>query len=139
MGGGPAGAFTASVLSRDGFEVTLLEAARFPRYVCGVPVYKVDDLTTTFQLSCWSEHFHMFCLRCSHPDPFEGESMLASLRPLLRYIDAEDKITQHGFVEKVNAHLGMRGSHRAEPARPQHGPSTAWRRRQVQSVQAGRL
>ncbi|MCB5179816.1 NAD(P)/FAD-dependent oxidoreductase [Streptomyces antimicrobicus] len=35
VGGGPAGATTAALLAREGFAVTLLEKARFPRYHIG--------------------------------------------------------------------------------------------------------
>ncbi|KAG1812373.1 putative halogenase [Suillus variegatus] len=35
VGGGPAGSYAAAVLAREGFEVTLLEAANFPRYHIG--------------------------------------------------------------------------------------------------------
>ncbi|KAG2342279.1 FAD/NAD(P)-binding domain-containing protein [Suillus weaverae] len=35
VGGGPAGSYAAAALAREGFEVTLLEAAHFPRYHIG--------------------------------------------------------------------------------------------------------
>ncbi|KAG2366743.1 hypothetical protein BDR07DRAFT_1449238 [Suillus spraguei] len=35
IGGGPSGSYAASALSREGFEVVLLEAAQFPRYHIG--------------------------------------------------------------------------------------------------------
>ncbi|KAJ3736571.1 putative halogenase [Lentinula guzmanii] len=35
IGGGPAGAYTASVLAREGFQVTVLEKDHFPRYHVG--------------------------------------------------------------------------------------------------------
>ncbi|KAG1901077.1 putative halogenase [Suillus fuscotomentosus] len=35
VGGGPAGSYAAAALAREGFEVTLLEAAKFPRYHIG--------------------------------------------------------------------------------------------------------
>ncbi|KAF9258005.1 FAD/NAD-binding domain-containing protein, partial [Marasmius fiardii PR-910] len=35
IGGGPAGSYAATVLVREGFDVTLLEAAQFPRYHVG--------------------------------------------------------------------------------------------------------
>ena len=35
IGGGPGGATAATLLARDGFDVTLLEASRFPRYHIG--------------------------------------------------------------------------------------------------------
>ncbi|KAJ7479299.1 putative halogenase [Mycena latifolia] len=66
IGGGPAGAYAASALAREGFNVTVLEKEHFPRY-------------------------HI------------GESMLPSCRPFLRFIDAEEKVVQHGFTVKVGA------------------------------------
>ncbi|KAG2068033.1 hypothetical protein BDR04DRAFT_1120073 [Suillus decipiens] len=35
IGGGPAGSYAAAALAREGFGVTLLEAANFPRYHIG--------------------------------------------------------------------------------------------------------
>ncbi|KAG0702265.1 putative halogenase [Suillus ampliporus] len=35
VGGGPAGSYAAAALAREGFEVTLLEATKFPRYHIG--------------------------------------------------------------------------------------------------------
>lgn len=35
VSGGPAGSYAAAALAREGFEVTLLEAANFPRYHIG--------------------------------------------------------------------------------------------------------
>jgi flavin-dependent dehydrogenase len=32
VGGGPGGSYAAAVLARDGIDVVLLEASRFPRY-----------------------------------------------------------------------------------------------------------
>ncbi|TEB26483.1 FAD/NAD(P)-binding domain-containing protein [Coprinellus micaceus] len=66
VGGGPGGSYAASVLAREGIQVTLLEAAKFPRY-------------------------HI------------GESMLPSLKLFLRYIDAEQKVKDHGFCVKPGA------------------------------------
>ncbi|KAJ2923818.1 hypothetical protein H1R20_g13275, partial [Candolleomyces eurysporus] len=66
IGGGPGGSYAASVLAREGIEVTLLEATKFPRY-------------------------HI------------GESMLPSLKLFLRYIDAEEKVKNHGFCVKPGA------------------------------------
>jgi hypothetical protein len=31
-----------------------------------------------------------------------GESLIPSVRRFLRFIDADDKVTQHGFVVKVS-------------------------------------
>ncbi len=66
IGGGPAGSYTACCLAREGIDVVLLEADKFPRY-------------------------HI------------GESLLASMRPLLNFIDLCDKFDAHGFVKKVGA------------------------------------
>jgi flavin-dependent dehydrogenase len=35
VGGGPAGSYAASVLARQGIDVTILEGAKFPRYHIG--------------------------------------------------------------------------------------------------------
>ncbi|KAF9476349.1 FAD binding domain-containing protein [Pholiota conissans] len=63
IGGGPAGSYAAAALAREGIEVTLLEASKFPRY-------------------------HI------------GESLIPSVRHYLRYIDAEEKMVNHGFIRK---------------------------------------
>ncbi|KAF9451401.1 FAD/NAD(P)-binding domain-containing protein [Macrolepiota fuliginosa MF-IS2] len=66
IGGGPAGAYAASALAREGIEATVLEAAKFPRY-------------------------HI------------GESMLPSLIPFMRFIDAEEKLRAAKFAQKRGA------------------------------------
>ncbi|KXN91083.1 Tryptophan 2-halogenase, partial [Leucoagaricus sp. SymC.cos] len=63
IGGGPAGSYAASALAREGINVTLLEASKFPRY-------------------------HV------------GESLIPSVRHYLRFIGAEDKLANYGFVRK---------------------------------------
>ncbi|KAF5351714.1 hypothetical protein D9756_007522 [Leucocoprinus leucothites] len=63
IGGGPAGSYAASALAREGINVTLLEASKFPRY-------------------------HI------------GESLIPSVRHYLRFIGAEDKLANYGFVRK---------------------------------------
>ncbi|TFK23672.1 FAD binding domain-containing protein [Coprinopsis marcescibilis] len=63
IGGGPAGAYAASALAREGIEVTLLEASKFPRY-------------------------HI------------GESLIPSVRHYLRFIGAEEKLANQGFIRK---------------------------------------
>ncbi|KAG0650220.1 Flavin-dependent halogenase [Hyphodiscus hymeniophilus] len=66
IGGGPGGSYSASVLAREGVDVVLLDAEKFPRY-------------------------HI------------GESMLASMRFFLRFIDLEDTFDRHGFEKKYGA------------------------------------
>ncbi|KAH6692166.1 hypothetical protein BKA61DRAFT_584771 [Leptodontidium sp. MPI-SDFR-AT-0119] len=66
IGGGPAGSYAASLLAREGVDVVLLEAEKFPRY-------------------------HV------------GESMLASMRFFLRFIDLEKTFDDHGFEKKFGA------------------------------------
>ncbi|KAJ7215671.1 hypothetical protein B0H12DRAFT_1241973 [Mycena haematopus] len=73
IGGGPAGAYTAAALAREGFSVTVLEKDHFPRY-------------------------HI------------GESLLASCRPFLRFIDADEKVASHGFALKVGAAVKLNRS-----------------------------
>ncbi|KAF9783765.1 FAD/NAD(P)-binding domain-containing protein [Thelephora terrestris] len=63
IGGGPAGSYAAAALAREGFNVVLLEASKFPRY-------------------------HI------------GESLIPSVRHYLRFIDAEEKVANHGFATK---------------------------------------
>ncbi|KAK3906045.1 tryptophan 2-halogenase [Staphylotrichum tortipilum] len=64
VGGGPAGSYAASALAREGVDVVVLEAEKFPRY-------------------------HI------------GESMLASMRHFLRFIDLEKTFDSYGFTRKV--------------------------------------
>ncbi|KLO13011.1 FAD/NAD-binding domain-containing protein [Schizopora paradoxa] len=66
IGGGPAGSYAACCLAREGVDVVVLEADKFPRY-------------------------HI------------GESLLASMRPLLNFVDLYDKFNAHGFIKKVGA------------------------------------
>ncbi|KAF8629421.1 hypothetical protein AX15_003471 [Amanita polypyramis BW_CC] len=63
IGGGPAGAYAAAALAREGFQVALFEATKFPRY-------------------------HV------------GESLIPSIRHYLRFIGAEEKLVNCGFVRK---------------------------------------
>ncbi|KAJ7690717.1 FAD binding domain-containing protein [Mycena rosella] len=63
IGGGPSGSYAASVLAREGISVTVLEAAKFPRY-------------------------HV------------GESLIPSVRHYLRFIGADEKLANYGFVHK---------------------------------------
>ncbi|KIL62531.1 hypothetical protein M378DRAFT_165552 [Amanita muscaria Koide BX008] len=63
IGGGPAGSYAAAALAREGLDVTLFEASKFPRY-------------------------HV------------GESLIPSVRHYLRFIGAEEKVANHGFVRK---------------------------------------
>ncbi|PPQ77190.1 hypothetical protein CVT25_011036 [Psilocybe cyanescens] len=69
IGGGPAGSYAAAALAREGIQVTLLEASKFPRHG-----------------SC--DRYHV------------GESLIPSVRHYLRFIGAEEKIVNHGFVRK---------------------------------------
>jgi flavin-dependent dehydrogenase len=66
IGGGPAGSYAAAVLAREGLDVTVFEAAKFPRY-------------------------HV------------GESLVPSIRHYMRFIGAEEKLVNHGFVRKPGA------------------------------------
>ncbi|PSE20862.1 hypothetical protein C7G68_19065, partial [Acinetobacter baumannii] len=66
VGGGPAGSYAATVLAREGVDVVLLEAEKFPRY-------------------------HI------------GESMLASIRFFLRFVELEEEFDRHGFEKKYGA------------------------------------
>ncbi|KAK0226141.1 FAD binding domain-containing protein [Armillaria fumosa] len=68
IGGGPGGSYAAATLAREGLEVAVFEASKFPRY-------------------------HI------------GESLIPSVRHYLRFIGAEDKLANHGFVRKPGAAL----------------------------------
>ncbi|KAK4155039.1 hypothetical protein C8A00DRAFT_32123 [Chaetomidium leptoderma] len=76
VGGGPAGSYAASVLAREGVDVVMLEAEKFPRY-------------------------HI------------GESMLASVRFFLRFIDLEETFDRHGFEKKFGATFKITGKNPA--------------------------
>ncbi|PBK91714.1 FAD binding domain-containing protein [Armillaria gallica] len=68
IGGGPGGSYAAAALAREGLEVAVFEASKFPRY-------------------------HI------------GESLIPSVRHYLRFVGAEDKLANHGFVRKPGAAL----------------------------------
>ena len=81
IGGGPAGSYAAAALAREGFNVVLLEAAKFPRLVVSVRI------TGRRPKILWRYHI--------------GESMLPSVRPFLAFIGAEDVVKSYGFALKV--------------------------------------
>lgn len=83
IGGGPAGSYAACALAREGVRVTVLEADKFPRYVLD---YLISQGRNSAENSC---RYHV------------GESMLASLRPFLRFIDLDSTFVEHGFKRKV--------------------------------------
>jgi flavin-dependent dehydrogenase len=83
VGGGPAGSYAAAALAREGFIVTLLEAAKFPR--SGHMTSIVSTRRYTYPLS----RYHI------------GESMLPSVRPFLEFIGAEQSVINYGFTVKV--------------------------------------
>ena len=88
VGGGPGGSYAATVLAREGVDVVLLEAEVFPRYVSGLRLAVIHIRMTT---------------RLKHHRYHIGESMLASMRYFLRYIDLESTFDNHGFEKKVGA------------------------------------
>ena len=93
VGGGPGGSYTACALAREGVDVVLLEADKFPRYVSGVSEILVLHNQVTIN-SCWIletylDRYHI------------GESMLASMRHFLRFIDLDSDFDKHGFIKKV--------------------------------------
>jgi len=81
VGGGPAGSYAAAALAREGFDVVLLEASKFPRSCC-----TSSEFTSAYTPS---GRYHI------------GESLIPSVRHYLRFIDAEDKIASYGFAVKV--------------------------------------
>ena len=44
IGGGPAGSYAASILAREGVDVTVLEAEKFPRYAMPTFWHQLDQL-----------------------------------------------------------------------------------------------
>lgn len=93
IGGGPAGSYAASVLAREGVDVVLLESEVFPRCVfCLCPAVCSYSRRRT---GLRHDRYHI------------GESMLASMRYFLRFIDLESTFDNHGFQKKVSA-LGYR-------------------------------
>lgn len=81
IGGGPAGSYAAAALAREGLQVTLLEASKFPRH--GIISYHSCAYWTL------SLRYHI------------GESLIPSVRHYLRFIGAEEKMVNHGFIPKV--------------------------------------
>ena len=84
IGGGPGGSYAASVLAREGIDVVLLEGDKFPRCVKCPPWISLGlGLTANIR-------YHI------------GESMLASMRHLLRFVELDTKFDSYGFVKKVS-------------------------------------
>lgn len=83
IGGGPAGAYAAACLAREGIQATILEAAKFPRRDFSS---SVDDRLLTNKLD---HRYHI------------GESMLPSLSTFLQFIGALEKFRAHEFCVKV--------------------------------------
>ncbi|KZT50406.1 FAD/NAD(P)-binding domain-containing protein [Calocera cornea HHB12733] len=73
VGGGPGGSYAATVLAREGFDVVLLESAKFPRLISDASRYHI------------------------------GESMIPSMRFFLGLIDLEETVSKHGFLIKPGA------------------------------------
>ena len=82
IGGGPAGSYAAAALAREGFDVVLLEVSKFPRsrHTCPVEPSRLHTPTCRYHI---------------------GESLIPSVRHYLRFIDAEEKVANHGFAMKV--------------------------------------
>ncbi|KAF8163918.1 putative halogenase [Mycena galopus ATCC 62051] len=66
IGGGPAGSFAATALAREGFEVTLLERERFPRYHIGESMLPSCRLFLRFIGAEEKVKDHGFCLKATH-------------------------------------------------------------------------
>lgn len=57
IGGGPAGSYSASALAREGIDVVLLEADKFPRLVpSDEDIQWVEARLTRAQVPHWREH-----------------------------------------------------------------------------------
>ena len=87
VGGGPGGSYAATVLAREGVDVVCLEAEIFPRYVSCVCL-KILHIPQT------GLKYHRYHI---------GESMLASMRYFLRFVELESAFDNHGFQKKVGA------------------------------------
>ena len=87
VGGGPGGSYAATVLAREGVDVVCLEAEIFPRCV---------------SCRCLAM-LHIPRTGLKHHRYHIGESMLASMRYFLRFIELESAFDNHGFQKKVGA------------------------------------
>ena len=85
VGGGPGGSYTAAALAREGVDTVVLEADKFPRYTLSPRSHCNWGLSLT-----WNIRYHI------------GESMLASMRHFLRFIDLDETFDSHGFRVKVS-------------------------------------
>ena len=98
IGGGPAGSYSAAALAREGVKVVVLEADKFPRWVTGGAIRTASLQIILFKM-----------LRQNQIDDFDryhiGESMLASIRHFLRFIDLDETFDSYGFRKKVKTHF----------------------------------
>lgn len=104
IGGGPAGSYAAAALAREGLDVTVFEATKFPRSVrfhsCFVVFAPIVILSHCQWSLFWLSNAHvLFSLLIDRYHV--GESLIPSIRHYMRFIDAEEKIADHGFVRKV--------------------------------------
>lgn len=106
IGGGPAGSYAACALAREGISTTLLEADVFPRYVKGGFLFFFGEIIILFGISSMNHGTAVLNAFRYHV----GESMLASLRPFLHYIDLDSKFRNHGFTKKVSTLYPCDGS-----------------------------
>ncbi|PFH50120.1 hypothetical protein AMATHDRAFT_61783 [Amanita thiersii Skay4041] len=97
IGGGPGGSYTASVLSREGFDVTLLEAVKHPRYHVGEGM--LPSMRHFLRFVDMEEEFHnhgfkhkpgaTFKLHHSTPETFTDFSTLGPSRTTWNVIRSE--------------------------------------------------
>lgn len=87
VGGGPGGSYAATVLAREGVDVVCLEAEIFPRCISCLAMLHIP------RAGLKHHRYHI------------GESMLASMRYFLRFIELESAFDNHGFQKKVSARL----------------------------------
>jgi glycine/D-amino acid oxidase-like deaminating enzyme len=105
VGGGPGGSYTAAALAREGIDTVLLEADAFPRCVIATPAKAFHSPWGFDDTLC----VVLLCLRKAGREDLWliigryhiGESMLASMRHFLRFIDLDSKFTNYGFTKKV--------------------------------------
>ena len=134
IGGGPAGSYAAAALAREGLDVAIFEATKFPRFVLQsmhphifvggryreLPKFASSSKPLWRPLVIYDsgEHlcaflFHLLCrihILVTHSLVLlsyryhVGESLIPSIRHYMRFIGAEEKLANHGFVRKVCHH-----------------------------------
>lgn len=85
IGAGPAGAYAACCLAREGIDTVLLEAVKFPR---SVSRFIHTHVLSVAPLPLTTARYHI------------GESTLPSLRHFFKFIDVDRVFDSYGFFQK---------------------------------------